>query len=88
MSMMSDMTNVTNENGQKVKKKRSAFGWLKKAFALSEEEKAAFEQRKHMTVIEERPAGQWLDGKRIDPMSSRGGGGNRQRTQPSRQTVR
>ncbi|TVY44735.1 hypothetical protein LSUB1_G002959 [Lachnellula subtilissima] len=45
MSVMTDMTMMT-ENGKKVKKKRSAFGWLKKQFSLSEEEKAAFEERR------------------------------------------
>ena len=69
MSMMSDMTMVT-ENGKKVKKKRSAFGWLKKAFALSEEEKAAFEERRRGTDWEqeryyERPQPRWIDGKRV-----------------------
>jgi hypothetical protein len=69
MSMMSDMTTVT-ENGKKVKKKRSAFGWLKKAFALDEEEKAAFEERRRRTDWEdrsyyERPRQKWVDGKRV-----------------------
>jgi hypothetical protein len=69
MSTMSDMTTVT-ENGQKVKKKRSAFGWLKKAFALSEEEKMAFEQRRRATDYQQdsyyqRPQQRWVDGKRI-----------------------
>lgn len=70
MSMMSDMTMVT-ENGKKVKKKRSAFGWLKKAFALSEEEKMAFEERRRRTDWEEqqkyyeRPRQRWVDGKRV-----------------------
>ncbi|CAG8958372.1 hypothetical protein HYFRA_00011049 [Hymenoscyphus fraxineus] len=70
MSMMSDMTTMT-ENGKKVKKKRSAFGWLKKAFSLSEEEKAAFEERRRMTDADFRKdharneQQRWLDGKRI-----------------------
>lgn len=69
MSTMSDMTTVT-ENGKKVKKKRSAFGWLKKAFALSEEEKAAFEQRRRMAepqydAYQQRPQQRWVDGRRI-----------------------
>ena len=69
MSMMSDMTMVT-ENGRKVKKKRSAFGWLKKAFALSEEEKAAFEEKRRGTDRDniqhyDRSQQRWLDGKRI-----------------------
>ncbi|KAH6663209.1 hypothetical protein B0J14DRAFT_278850 [Halenospora varia] len=72
MSMMSDMTTVT-EGGKKVKKKRSAFGWLKKQFSLSEEEKAAFEAKRRATDqgypqgYNERgqPQQKWLDGKRI-----------------------
>ena len=73
MSTMSDMTTVT-EGGKRAEKKRSAFGWLKKAFALSEEEKEAFEQRRRMQESgyanygwnkEERPQQRWLDGKRI-----------------------
>lgn len=68
LSTMSDITTVT-ENGQKLKKKRSAFGWLKKAFALSEEEKQAFEERRRRTDQEnlyyERPQQKWIDGKRV-----------------------
>ncbi|KAG9236426.1 hypothetical protein BJ875DRAFT_482251 [Amylocarpus encephaloides] len=71
MSVMSDMTTVT-EGGRKVKKKRSAFGWLKKAFSLSEEEKAAFEERRRMADDEyhrgyhqSNQQQKWLDGKRI-----------------------
>ena len=69
MSMASDMTMVT-ENGRRVKKKRSAFGWLKKAFALSEEERVAFEERRRMTDYEAgayyKPASQrWIDGKKV-----------------------
>jgi hypothetical protein len=63
------MTTVT-EGGTKVKKKRSGFGWLKKAFSLSEEEKAAFEAKRRGDVSshsdyrqEHRP--QFLDGRRI-----------------------
>jgi hypothetical protein len=78
MSMMSDMTTVT-EGGQKVKKKRSAFGWLKKAFSLSEEERMAFEERRRMTDDEYR-AGyhekntqqRWVDGKRIEERRNTG----------------
>lgn len=80
MSVMTDVT-VLGENGErkKVKKKRSAFGWLKKAFSLSEEEKAAFEERRRMATMEAERyyegAGErkWLDGKRIDskPMQQR-----------------
>jgi hypothetical protein len=69
MSVMTDMTMVT-EGGKKVKKKRSAFGWLKKQFSLSEEEKAAFEERRRgvgadQSYRQERGQQRWLDGKRI-----------------------
>lgn len=71
MSMLSNMTTVT-ENGKKVKKKRSAFGWLKKAFTLSEEEKAAFEERREEAEREKerewRARGEqrrWVDGRRV-----------------------
>ena len=73
MSVMSDMTTVT-ENGMKVKKKRSAFGWLKKAFSLSEEEKQAFEERRRRqdeSLYYEKPRQRWVDGKRIDEMPRR-----------------
>jgi hypothetical protein len=65
---MSTMTYMT-EGGTK-KKKKSAFGWLKKAFSLSEEEKAAFEEKRRKAhdeerYYEERPAPKWIDGKRI-----------------------
>jgi hypothetical protein len=70
MSTVSDMTMIT-ENGTKVKKKRSAFGWFKKAFALSEEEKMAFGERRRQKAdfeqdsYQQRPQQRWLDGKRI-----------------------
>ncbi|TGO36569.1 hypothetical protein BHYA_0121g00300 [Botrytis hyacinthi] len=69
MSVMSDTTTVTMEDGKKVKKKRSAFGWLKKAFSLSEEERAEYEERKRRQdpdpYYEQRPPRQFLDGKRL-----------------------
>jgi hypothetical protein len=73
MSMMSDMTTAEEIGAdgvkRKVKKKRSAFGWLKKAFSLSEEEKLAFEERKRgaleMERREVRPPPKWIDGKRV-----------------------
>jgi len=80
MSVMTDVT-VLDSNGEKkkVKKKRSAFGWLKKAFSLSEEEKAAFEDRRRLAEQEAKQyyegAGlgerRWVDGKRVE---SRGRG--------------
>lgn len=81
MSVMSDMTTMTEMGAdgekRKVKKKRSAFGWLKKAFSLSEEEKAAFEEKRRGAEDREREreyyggAGEarerrWVDGKRVD----------------------
>ena len=77
MSMMSDMTTMTvvgaNGQSQKVKKKRSAFGWFKKAFSLSEEEKAAFEEKRRTNQVNdtyrkdyyEKPVQRWVDGKRV-----------------------
>lgn len=59
------------QEGQKgLKKKKSAFGWLKKAFTLDEEERAAFEARKGLSernlYYEERSRA-FLDGKRVKP---------------------
>jgi hypothetical protein len=73
MSVMTDVT-VIDSNGEKkkVKKKRSAFGWLKKAFSLSEEERAAFEERRRMAEVEAKQyyegaeERRWVDGKRVD----------------------
>ncbi|KAJ9130867.1 hypothetical protein NKR23_g11982 [Pleurostoma richardsiae] len=51
-----------------LKKKRSAFGWLKKAFSLDEEERAAFERQKREQVANPYYDGRspkFLDGKRI-----------------------
>ena len=72
MSIMSSGTAMTNKSGggKTVKKKRSAFGWLKKAFALDEEERAAFEQKKQEQMANpyyEAKSQQFLDGKRIRP---------------------
>lgn len=68
LSMMSNMTTVT-ENGVKVKKKRGAFGWLKNAFALSEEEKAEFEKKRRgqstSSYAPERRPPMFQDGRRI-----------------------
>ncbi|KAK3906983.1 hypothetical protein C8A05DRAFT_40311 [Staphylotrichum tortipilum] len=72
MSMMSSSTAMTNKSGggKTVKKKRSAFNWLKKAFALDEEERAAFEQRKRDQAANpyyEAKSQEFLDGRRIRP---------------------
>ena len=53
---------------QTLKKKKSAFGWLKKAFTMDEEERAAFEARKAMPQPDNYYKGKdpkFLDGKRI-----------------------
>lgn len=73
MSVRSNMTTGTTAsqetaNGKGLKKKRSAFGWLKKAFALDEEERAAFEARRQMetkNLYYDGRSAQFLDGKRI-----------------------
>lgn len=72
MTSMTDMTTMT-ENGKKVKKKRSAFGWLKKAFSLSEEERAAFEEKRRVGERQgwnddeqRRRPREWVDGRRVD----------------------
>lgn len=72
MSMMSSNTMHTTDSSSKtLKKKRSAFGWLKKAFSLDEEERAAFEQRKQQQMPQTPYYGakspQFIDGKRIQP---------------------
>ena len=75
MSMLSNVTTMTHDtaggaSGRSVKKKRSAFGWLKKAFALDDEERAAFEQRRReetRNLYYDSRSPQFLDGKRIQP---------------------
>ncbi|TPX09288.1 uncharacterized protein E0L32_009480 [Thyridium curvatum] len=70
MSMLSTVSTLNPDapGDRTLKKKRSAFGWLKKAFSLDEEERAAFEQRKreqqHNLYYDGRSP-QFLDGKRI-----------------------
>ncbi|KAK0630076.1 hypothetical protein B0T17DRAFT_589682 [Bombardia bombarda] len=72
MSMLSNVTTMTNETGstRALKKKRSAFGWLKKAFSLDEEERAAFEQKRReqtRNLYYDNKSPQFLDGRRIQP---------------------
>lgn len=73
MSTLSNVTTMTGDStrtGQSVKKKRSAFGWLKKAFSLDEEERAAFEQKRReqsRNLYYDARSPQFLDGKRIQP---------------------
>jgi hypothetical protein len=65
---MSQVTTAT-ENGTRVKKKKSGFGWLKKAFSLDEEERKIFEEKRKAPppprpyAADKKP--QFLDGKRI-----------------------
>ncbi len=74
MTTASEMTVGVGRDGKKVKKKRSGFGWLKKAFSLSEEEKAEFEERRRRQIEAEE---EWrransprervfLDGRRVN----------------------
>lgn len=72
MSIMSNGSAMTNQtsSGKTVKKKRSALGWLKKAFSLDEEERATFEQKRREQMANpynEPKTPQFLDGKRIRP---------------------
>lgn len=48
---MSSTTTDKADSTRTVKKKRSAFGWLKKAFSLDEEERAMFEARKRAMPV-------------------------------------
>lgn len=76
MSTLSSVTTMTQDtmgetgSTRTVKKKRSAFGWLRKAFSLDEEERAAFEARKRAQPMNYyQPYGghspRYLDGKRV-----------------------
>ncbi|KAI1414875.1 hypothetical protein F5Y13DRAFT_178383 [Hypoxylon sp. FL1857] len=68
MSMLSNVTTLSPEN-KTLKKKRSAFGWLKKAFSLDDEERAEFEARRRAQQAPnpyyEGRSPQFLDGKRL-----------------------
>jgi hypothetical protein len=66
MSMLSNVTTM-NSGNKTLKKKRSAFGWLKKAFALDEDERAAFEakrQQQNPNLYLDSRSPRFLDGKR------------------------
>ncbi|KAI1323520.1 hypothetical protein F5Y16DRAFT_424892 [Xylariaceae sp. FL0255] len=69
MSMLSNVTNAEPRQGDKtLKKKKSAFGWLKKTFTLDEEERAEFEARKHQQTANayySDRSPKFLDGKRL-----------------------
>ncbi|KAF4987874.1 hypothetical protein FGRMN_10102 [Fusarium graminum] len=63
---------TTQAGGKRLKKKKSAFGWLKKAFSMDEQEKAEYEARKAMQYQNpyqdqyyEGKSPKFLDGKRI-----------------------
>ncbi|KAK0391614.1 hypothetical protein NLU13_1114 [Sarocladium strictum] len=80
MSMLSNVTNAQDDartiatqrtargTDRTLKKKKSAFGWLKKAFSMDDEERAAYEARKAMQVDPQYfddKSPKFLDGKRI-----------------------
>ncbi|KAF4980699.1 hypothetical protein FZEAL_3367 [Fusarium zealandicum] len=81
MSMLSSVTTATHDDsatvtsrattqagGKRVKKKKSAFGWLKKAFSMDESEKAEYEARRAMQYRDnyyEGTSPKFLDGKRL-----------------------
>ncbi|KAI1418894.1 hypothetical protein F5Y12DRAFT_789510 [Xylaria sp. FL1777] len=68
MSMLSTVTHAEGQDGKKLKKKKSAFGWLKKAFTLDEEEKEEFRARKQQQAANpyyEARSPKFLDGKRL-----------------------
>ncbi|KAI1375418.1 hypothetical protein F4677DRAFT_137312 [Hypoxylon crocopeplum] len=67
MSMLSNVTTLNPER-KTLKKKRSAFGWLKKAFSLDDEERAEFEARRAQQAPNpyyEGRSPKFLDGKRL-----------------------
>ncbi|KDN67805.1 hypothetical protein CSUB01_08934 [Colletotrichum sublineola] len=75
-SMLSTVTTMTYDSqmtasGEKrLKKKRSAFGWLKKAFSLDEEERLAYEARRKQEIPNmyyDSRSPKFLDGKRVTP---------------------
>ncbi|EFQ25529.1 uncharacterized protein GLRG_00673 [Colletotrichum graminicola M1.001] len=75
-SMLSTVTTMTYDSkmmasGEKrLKKKRSAFGWLKKAFSLDEEERQVYEARRQQEVPNiyyDSRSPKFLDGKRVTP---------------------
>lgn len=87
MSMLSNVTSVSTQDsvgGGTLKKKRSAFGWLKKAFSLDEEEKLAFEARKReqaRNLYYDGRSPKFLDGRRMAPPGGGGQGLRRPETQ-------
>ncbi|GAP88725.1 hypothetical protein SAMD00023353_1201400 [Rosellinia necatrix] len=71
MSMLSNVATADGQDGKKLKKKKSAFGWLKKAFTLDDEEREEFRARKQQQALNpyyEARSPKFLDGKRLpDP---------------------
>lgn len=77
LSRVMSSTTDKADSTRTVKKKRSAFGWLKKAFSLDEEERAMFEARKRAMPVNyyaplqhghggsEAHSPRYLDGRRI-----------------------
>ncbi|KAL7949673.1 hypothetical protein V8C42DRAFT_218371 [Trichoderma barbatum] len=80
MSTLSKVTSVNYEDGtaqsvrttktmdKQLKKKKSAFGWLKKAFSMDEDERAAYEARKTMQYQQSyynADPPKFLDGRRL-----------------------
>jgi hypothetical protein len=68
MSMLSNVTNADSHNGKTLKKKKSAFGWLKKAFTLDDEEREEFQARQQQQAANpyyEARSPKFLDGKRL-----------------------
>lgn len=64
----SQSVRTTKTVDKQLKKKKSAFGWLKKAFSMDEEERAAYEARRAMQYQESyynADPPKFLDGKRV-----------------------
>lgn len=72
-SMLSTVTTMTYDthtvnSEKKLKKKRSALGWLKKAFSLDEEERMMYEARRQQQAPDpyyEGRSPKYIDGKRV-----------------------
>ncbi|KAH6900639.1 hypothetical protein B0T10DRAFT_393018 [Thelonectria olida] len=59
---------TTQAGGKRLKKKKSAFGWLKKAFSMDENEKADYQARRAMQYQDQYYEGtspKFLDGRRL-----------------------
>lgn len=66
--MLAPSTRGGAQSERTLKKKKSAFGWFKKAFSLDEEERAAFEARRAMAQQDryyDSNSPKFLDGRRI-----------------------